>query len=77
MKRVTDGNLSVAEGNNNIVFNSRTPDRPRSSNGKSSSPVPQKYSYQNSGASSSSDMNANRSFAPGLVLEEEGFAADL
>lgn len=72
MKRVTDGNLSVAEGNNNIVFSSRIPDRPRSSQAKGSN------SYYDTGAGSSRDYNSNnKSIAPGLVLEEEGFAADL
>lgn len=68
MKRVTDGSLSVAEGNNNIVFNSRTPERPRSA---------QRTTYRDPGPSSSSDMNANKSFAQGLVFEEEGISEDL
>lgn len=94
MKRMNDGTMSLAEGNNNIdidghygmpnnhsnvIFNSRTPDRSRSAQlaGSNSVVHERKYSLQNTGASSGSDMNANKSFGSGLILEEESFAADL
>ena len=88
MKRNTDGTFSIAEGNNNIdidirpaspnvVFNSnRSTNRPHSANLGATSPVAheRKYSLQETGGGA--DGNANR-LAPGLVLEEEAFAADL
>lgn len=87
MKR-SDAKLSLMsnidiEGNNqlpgNVVFNSKQ--RPKScelsvSDGGQGAST-RKYSLQDTGASSKVDENANKSIAPGLVLEEEGFAADL
>lgn len=88
MKR-GDGKLSLSagqdidiEGNfqekSNVVFSSKQ--RPKScelSPYSNSTGDARKLSLQDTGAGRFSDENFNRSLAPGLVLEEESFAADL
>lgn len=86
MKRNTDGTFSIAEGNNNIDIDVRSPspnvvfnsnrNRPHSANLGATSPVAYERTYSLQETGGRADTNANR-FAPGMVLEEEGFAADL